>query len=304
MFGRALLLRMANSPTIERFVKRNGMSAGIVRRFVAGETMEETVEAVRALKRRGIAASLDYLGEHVRSDEEAAASADYYRRLLRFIHENALHANVSLKLTQLGLDLSDERAQENLRHILEEASRFQQFVRIDMEGSAYTERTLNLFYRLWPDYKNVGVVIQAYLYRSAADVERLIEVGARVRLCKGAYSEPKEIAFPRKRDVDANFLALMRRLLKDGNYPAIATHDAAILRATKQFALAEGIAPDRYEFQMLFGVRRDLQDSLAAEGYRMRVYIPFGTQWYGYLIRRLAERPANLWFVLKNLFRR
>jgi len=304
LFGRALLLRLANSPTIERFVKRNGVSAGFVRRFVAGETLEETVAPIRALNTRGIAVSLDYLGEHARSVDEAKASVAYYHRVIRFIDENALDANISLKLTQLGMDIGDDLARENLRHILEEAARFALFVRIDMEGSAYTARTLDIFYRLWPEYQNVGVVIQAYLYRSAEDVENLIEAGARVRLCKGAYSEPKEIAFARKRDVDRNFLSLAQRLLKHGHYPAIATHDVAIIRATKQFAREEGIAPDRYEYQMLYGVGRDMQSALVQEGFRVRVYVPFGAQWYGYLMRRLAERPANLWFVLKNLFRR
>jgi proline dehydrogenase len=301
---RGLLLRMANSPAVERFVKRNGMSAGFARRFIAGETMEETVAPVRALNERGITASLDYLGENVSRPEEAEQSVAYYLRLLGFIDEHGLNANISLKLTQLGLDLSEEIACANMSRILEEAQRFSQFVRIDMEGSDYTQRTLDLFYCLWSRYQCVGVVIQSYLYRSEADVEKLIETGARVRLVKGAYQEPKEIAYPLKKDVDANFHKLMETLLSRGAYPAIATHDETLIRATKEFARDQGIGPDKYEFQMLYGIRRDLQHALVQDGYRMRVYIPFGTQWYPYMMRRLAERPANLWFVLRNSLRR
>jgi proline dehydrogenase len=304
LLTRAILLRLADSPRIESFVKRNGMSAGFARRFIAGETMEETVEPVRDLNRRGMTVTLDYLGENVRAAEEATQSVEYYRRLFSFISDNRLDANVSLKLTQLGLDIDAELAFGHMRAILDAASRYDQFVRIDMEGSPYTQRTLDLFERLWAEYKNVGTVIQSYLYRSRADVERMIELGARVRLVKGAYNEPKEIAHPHKADVDASYLELMVMLLSHGNYPAIATHDSAIIEATKKFAAERAIAPRSYEFQMLYGIRRDLQAKLVTQGYGMRVYVPFGTQWYGYMMRRLAERPANLWFVLKNLIRR
>jgi proline dehydrogenase len=299
-----LLLRLADSPKIERFIRRNGMSKGFARRFIAGETREEAVAPVCALNARGISVTLDYLGENVTGAEEAAESATYYRRLFGFIAERKLDANVSLKLTQLGLDIGDDLALDNMRGILEEAARYNQFVRIDMEGSAYAARTLDLFYKLWDDYRNVGVVIQSYLYRSEADVEKLLEAGARVRLVKGAYNEPKEVAFQSKRDVDRNFEKLMKALLKRGNYPAIATHDTALIAAAREFARRENIPPSSYEFQMLYGIRRDLQESLTAEGYRVRVYVPFGTHWYGYIMRRLAERPANLWFVIKNLLRR
>lgn len=277
------------------------MSGGFARRFIAGETMEETVEPVRALNRKGMSVSLDYLGENVHRSEEAAQSVDYYRRLFAFIADNKLDANVSLKLTQLGLDIDEELAYCNMRTILDAASSFDQFVRIDMEGSPYTQRTLDLFERLWSDYKNVGTVIQSYLYRSKADVERLIELGARVRLVKGAYNEPKEIAYPEKADVDKSYLELMEMLLARGKYPAIATHDSSIIEETKKFAAERSIAQTAYEFQMLYGIRRDLQEKLVSQGFGMRVYVPFGTQWYGYMIRRLAERPANLWFVLKNM---
>ncbi len=304
MLTRSLLLTMANSPNIERFVKKNGMSAGFARRFIAGETMEETAAPVRALNDRGMTVSLDYLGENVSRAEEAAESVAYYLRLLRFISDNNLNANISLKLTQLGLDIGSDVAERHMREILEEAARYDQFVRIDMEGSAYTQRTLDLFDALQPDHKNTGVVIQSYLTRSEQDVEKLIEMGARVRLCKGAYDEPREVAFQNKTDVDANYLRLVRRVLKDGNYPGIATHDELMIEGTCDFAREESIMPDRYEFQMLYGIRRDRQESLVRAGYRMRVYVPFGTQWYAYMMRRMAERPANLWFVIKNLLRR
>jgi proline dehydrogenase len=301
---RGILLRLADSPRVETFVKRNGMSAGFARRFIAGETMEETVEPVRALNRKGMSVSLDYLGENVHKPEEAKQSVDYYGRLFTFIADNQLNANVSLKLTQLGLDIDTELAYCNMRTILDAASRFDQFVRIDMEGSPYTQRTLDLFERLWKDYKNVGTVIQSYLYRSKADIERMIELGARVRLVKGAYNEPKEVAHPDKADVDASYVELMRLLLSRGNFPAIATHDLKMIDATRLHAMQESIPPSAYEFQMLYGIRRDLQEKLVTDGFGMRVYVPFGTQWYGYMMRRLAERPANLWFVLKNLIRR
>ena len=295
---------MANSRSVERFVKRNGMSAGFARRFVAGEQLEDTIGPVHALNKLGITCSLDYLGENVTRAEEAVASAAYYLKLLRFIDDNQLGSNVSLKLTQLGLDVDEGLAEGNLRTILADAERYDQFVRIDMEGSEHTQRTLDLFYRLWDDHKNVGVVIQSYLYRSEADIERLVSTGVRVRLCKGAYNEPREVAYPHKAEVDENYRKLMRTLLTQGNYPALATHDPSIIEEAQAFVSAQAISLNSFEFQMLFGIRRDLQRSLAANGYRMRVYVPFGTQWYGYMMRRLAERPANLWFVLRNVLRR
>jgi proline dehydrogenase len=297
-------MRLANSPTIERIVKSNGVHAPFVRRFVAGETMEEIVEPVRRLNARGLMASLDYLGENVKSTAEADEVVAYYLRLYPFIREKQLDANISLKLTHLGLDLGDEIAYRNMCRILECAAELNIFTRIDMESSAYTARTLEIFHRLWQEYQLVGPVIQAYLYRSPSDVENLIRIGARVRLVKGAYHEPPEVAFQQKRDVDNQFRTLMQMLLSRGNYPAIATHDIAMIRATKEFAQARQITPERFEFQMLYGIRRDLQNALVQEGYRMRIYVPFGSQWYPYMMRRLAERPANIWFVLKHLFRR
>ncbi|MEP6755254.1 MAG: proline dehydrogenase family protein [Chthonomonadales bacterium] len=280
------------------------MSAGFARRFIAGERMEETVDSVRQLNAREMTVTLDYLGENVSRPEEAHDSVEYYRRLFKFIFDNRLDANVSLKLTQLGLDISDSLAAQNMRLILEEAAKYDQFVRIDMEGSDYTERTLSIFYELWGDHKNFGTVIQTYLYRSETDIHRLIDAGARVRLVKGAYNEPKEVAFPDKKDVDESYVKLTQELLLKGNYPAIATHDPVIIAATNSFVADNQISVDRFEYQMLFGVRRDLQNKLVSDGFRMRVYVPFGTQWYGYMMRRLAERPTNLWFVLKNLLRK
>ncbi len=299
-----MLLKLADSPRVERFVKRNGMSAGFARRFIAGERMEDVVRPVLALNNQGITATLDYLGENVARKEDAEESAAYYLKLLDFIEEQGLDSNVSLKLTQLGLDISDDLAYRNLASILRRATEYDQFVRIDMEGSAYTQRTLDIFYRLWKVFKNVGAVIQSYLHRSQEDVEKLIEAGARVRLVKGAYSEPEEVALQQKSQVDRNFVALMRLLLDGGNYPAIATHDEAMIQATRQYAREKEVPSDRFEFQMLYGIRRERQTALARQGYRMRVYVPFGAHWYPYMMRRLAERPANLWFVAKNLLKR
>ena len=304
MVSRALLLRLADSPKVERFVKRNGFSAGFARRFIAGERLEEVVQPVRALNELGITVSLDFLGENVHQPEQAAESLQNYLDCLDFIQRQRLNSNISLKLTQLGLDIDVELAYRNMRSILERAAQYEQFVRIDMEGSAYTESTLDLFYRLWQDHKNVGAVIQSYLYRSMSDTEKLIEAGARVRLVKGAYNEPKEVAFQQKSEVDENFIALMMPLLEGGNYPAIATQDEKMIMATAGHAKGKGIAADRFEFQMLYGIRRERQLSLRKEGYNMRVYVPFGTHWYPYMMRRMAERPANFWFVLKNLLRR
>jgi len=303
---RAVLLQLADNKKMESFVRRNPISAPLVRRFIAGETLEEATEPVRALNARGISVSLDFLGESVSNREEVAASVDTYLRVFQHIRCESLDANVSLKLTALGLDLDPEMCYCNMLRLLSAAGP-DLFIRIDMESSAYTQRTLDLFARLWdgPEpHKNVGVVIQSYLYRSGEDVEKLIAMGARVRLVKGAYKEPASVAYPAKADVDRNFLALMERLLLKGNYPAIATHDSKIIGTTKAFARENKIAPDHFEFQMLYGIRRDLQSQLVNEGFRMRVYSPFGSHWYPYLMRRLAERPANLWFVAKNLLKR
>jgi proline dehydrogenase len=303
VLGRAVLLKLADSPRVERVVRRNKMSAALVRRFVAGETLEQTAQAVRALNAQGLSATLDYLGENVHSSEQAAECADRVCDTLRFIGRESLRSGVSVKLTQLGLDISDEICERHTRRIVDLAADLKRFVRIDMEGSPYTQRTLDLFCRLLPDHPNVGIVVQSYLRRTDADLERLIDLGASVRLVKGAYQEPPEIAYPSKRDVDAAYLAQMKRLLDRGRQPAIATHDERIVQATRAYARERNRSVDEFEFQMLFGIRRDLQNALVHAGYRVRIYTPFGSEWYGYTMRRLAERPANLWFVMKNLLR-
>lgn len=303
MLTRTLLLQLASNWKMESFFRTNSRAAAIARRFIAGEKMEDVVQPVRELNRRGISVSLDFLGESVRTQEETAIFVDTYLRLLQLIGAEALRANVSLKLTSLGLDIGFGVARRNLERILTAAGP-DQFIRIDMEGSEYTQRTLDLFFEVWDaphSIKNAGVVIQAYLHRSDQDVERLIAAGARVRLCKGAYREPHSIAYTRREDIDRSYVALMKRLLTSGVYPAIATHDGAIVDEAKRFASENAISPDRFEFQMLYGVRRDLQVQLAREGYNMRVYTPFGDHWYPYMMRRLAERPANLLFALRSM---
>jgi proline dehydrogenase len=272
-------------------------------RFVAGETIDDAMAAVRTLNARGITASLDLLGESVHHEGEARATARAYLDILDRIHADKLDANVSLKLTAMGLDVSEELCVANVQMVLERAQQYASFVRLDMESSAYTDRTLHMFeHRLYPSFpKNVGIVLQSYLRRTAADVELANHLGCRVRICKGAYQEPPSVAFPDKRDVDESYVRCMRTLMSEGNYPGIATHDERIIAEAKRFAAEKGIASDRYEFQMLYGVRRDLQERLVREGYRMRVYVPFGTQWYPYLMRRLAERPANVAFMTGNV---
>ena len=300
---RKTLLYLSNQQRIFTFVRRNRLAKRMASRFVAGETIDEALPAVRALNARGITASLDLLGESVHREDEARATAREYVRLLDRIREQGLDANVSLKLTAMGLDISEELCVANVQMVLERARDYDSFVRLDMESSEYTDRTLHMFeHRLYPSYpKNVGIVLQSYLRRTAADVELANRLGCRVRICKGAYQEPASVAFPDKRDVDENYLRCMRVLMTDGNYPGIATHDERIIAEAKRFASERRIPTDRYEFQMLYGVRRDLQERLVREGYRMRVYVPFGTQWYPYLMRRLAERPANVAFMTGNV---
>lgn len=302
MIGRTILLRMAGSKKLETFVRNNGWAARSASRFIAGESVAAVIAPVMALNAQGISATLDLLGESVRNEQEVATVLDTYLLLFQNIREHNLNANVSIKLTALGLDIDPKLCRRNMECLLDAAGPGQ-FVRIDMESSEYTQRTLDLFMRLWDSpaqYRNVGVVIQSYLRRSAEDIENLIEMSARVRLCKGAYQEPETVAFPAKSEVDANYIRLMERLLADGVYPGIATHDPKMIDATKSFATANAIGPERFEFQMLYGIRRDLQTQLVKAGYRVRIYTPFGTHWYPYMMRRLAERPANLWFVLKN----
>lgn len=302
---RKTLLYLSNQPQVFRFIRGNGLAKKFAKRFVAGETLTEALAAVRTLNQKGIAASLDLLGESVTNDREARAARDAYLELLSRIHDERLDANVSVKLTAMGLDISEELCVTIMQDVLTRAQQVNSFVRLDMESSAYIDRTLKLFYdRLYPSFKaNVGIVLQSYLYRTRDDVDRSIAARCRVRLCKGAYKEPPSVAYPQKSDVDRNYVNCVRLLVEKGNYPAIATHDPAIIDAVKAFASEHSITRDRFEFQMLYGIRRDLQEELVKEGYRMRVYVPFGTQWYPYLMRRLAERPANVAFITGSVMR-
>ena len=302
---RNALLYLSSQQQIFRFVRNNKLAKSFANRFVAGETLESALGAVSRLNAAGITASLDLLGESVHNEAEARAAGQVYVNMLDRIYERKADANVSVKLTAMGLDISEDLCVSIMHKILQRAREYRTFVRIDMESSEYTQRTLDLFeQRLYPAYReNVGIVLQSYLYRTFADVEHANLTKARVRICKGAYKEPETVAYPDKKDVDANYIRCMHALMQYGNYPGIATHDEAIIKEAKRFAKENQIAPSRFEFQMLYGVRRDLQDQLVREGYRMRVYVPFGTQWYPYLMRRLAERPANVAFLTGNVFR-
>jgi len=300
---RQILVRLSQQPQLRDFAAHNGLARGMAERFVAGETLEKAIAVVRDVNARTMSATLDHLGENVTSKQEAIEATNAACSMLAALTSAGVDCNASLKLTQLGLDLGDEPASENLRRILDRAAESDTFIRIDMESSEYVDRTLDIFYRLFETYQNVGVVLQACLYRSAQDLERLIVAKARVRLVKGAYLEPASAAFQQKVDVDANFVKLTEMLLADAHYPAIATHDPAMIAAAKRFAAGHQIAASSFEFQMLYGIRRDLQTSLVAEGYRMRIYIPYGSHWYPYLMRRMAERPANVMFVLGSIAR-
>jgi proline dehydrogenase len=302
---RSALLYLSGQQQIFRFVRNNRLAKSFANRFVAGETIDTALAAVARLNARGITASLDLLGESVHNEAEARAAGDAYVTMLDRIHEQKADANVSVKLTAMGLDVSEDLCVSIMQKILQRAREYQTFVRIDMESSEYTQRTLDLFeQRLYPAYReNVGIVLQSYLFRTFADVQRANLIKARVRLCKGAYREPETVAYPDKKDVDSNYVRSMHELMLKGNYPGIATHDEAIIKEAKRFARENQIARNRFEYQMLYGVRRDLQDRLVREGHRMRVYVPFGTQWYPYLMRRLAERPANVAFLTGSVFK-
>jgi len=277
-------------------------STSFARRFIAGETLDEAVTACREIQTRGLLLTLDQLGESVTSLDEAAAATRNYLGIVERIIAAGIERNVSLKLTQLGLDLDRAATVDNLRRILDVAQRGDFFVRIDMENSPYVDATLDAFETVWKlGYHNVGVVLQSCLHRSAQDLERVNALGARVRLVKGAYKEPRAVAYQHKHEVDEAFARLMQTLLTAGRYPALATHDVRMIDATKAFAAERGIPQDAYEFQMLYGIRRDLQAALVEAGYRMRVYVPFGTEWFPYFMRRLGERPANVGFVLKGI---
>ena len=301
---RALLLRLSESKRLAPLMMNNGVSRRVARRFVAGEKLDDALEAAREVNRALQLASLDLLGENVSDEEGARRAADEYIAIFDRIAQEHLDANVSLKLTQLGLDLSEELCQELLEKIVAHAASQSNFVRVDMEGSAYTQRTVDIVKRVRSEYSNVGTVMQAYLYRTEQDVQDLVAVGCRLRLCKGAYQEPPDVAFPKKADADANYVKLMQILLASGIYHGIATHDPAMIRATLDFVREKDVKRDHFEFQMLYGIRTDLQQKLVRDGYRVRVYIPFGVDWFPYFMRRLAERPANVTFFLRNLLPR
>jgi proline dehydrogenase len=304
---RAFFIALSESRRLRDFAEQSRVGQRLSHRFVAGMTVEEALDATAAVNVLGMSVSVDNLGENVTNLEEARHSAQLYHEMLDALVARKLNANVSLKLTHMGLDLDEALALRIVGEVVAQAAKLDNFVRIDMEGSPYTQKTLDLVYELHRAPGNaghVGAVIQAYLHRSERDCQELCAAGIRIRLCKGAYKEAPEIAFQDKADVDANFVKLMKILLKSGVYHGIATHDPKMIEATIAFARSEDIKPGAFEFQMLYGVRRDLQEQLIREGWGMRVYIPFGTEWYPYLMRRLAERPANAIFILKNLLRK
>jgi proline dehydrogenase len=295
-------LFLSNSRGARKVLTGTPLTRPMSRRFVPGETVEDLVRAVREANESGLKATGNYLGEAVTNPEAARAAADAYVALLERFHEEGLEGNASLKFTQMGQDIDEAVLRENLDRVLEKARETDTFLRFDMESSAYTDRTLDAFQELWDaGWTNTGVVLQAYLKRTADDVRKMIDLGARVRICKGAYAEPPEVAFQEMSRIRRNFIEQMGRLMKDGNYPAIATHDEEIIGAAREFSEKEGIGRERFEFQLLYGVRRDLQKELVDAGYNVRVYVPFGEEWYPYLMRRLAERPENLFFMVGSV---
>jgi proline dehydrogenase len=295
---------LAGSQFLKSLASRYGMraEAGFARRFIAGERVEEAIAAARTLERAGLLVTLDFLGESVATIAEADAATRAYLAVLEQVAASGIERNVSLKLTQLGLTIDRATCVDNLRRILDGAAAKDFFVRIDMENSPFTAVTLEVFETMWQlGYRNAGVVLQSYLRRSEADAQRMNALGARVRLVKGAYKEPRDVAYQAKSDVDASFVRIMELLLAGGRYPAIATHDPAMIAATRKFAAARGLSAESFEFQMLYGIRRDLQEALHRDGFRVRVYVPFGREWFPYFMRRLGERPANVGFVLRGV---
>jgi proline dehydrogenase len=306
---RALFISLSGSRSLRALAERSSFGRRVSSRFVAGTQPEDVLRAGRMVNESGLTVSIDNLGENVSNAEEARVSARLYHQLLDEIAAQGLNANVSLKLTHMGLDVDEALAREQVAALVAQAAAMtpRNFVRVDMEGSAYTQRTLDLVQQLHRAPGNqgcVGAVIQSYMRRSQSDVEALLSDGIRIRLCKGAYKEPPDIAFQKKSEVDASYIRLMKVLLKSGVYHGLATHDESIIREARAFAIRENIPRDAFEFQMLYGIRRDLQQNLAREGWRMRVYIPFGAAWYPYIMRRLAERPANVLFIARNLLRK
>jgi proline dehydrogenase len=303
MISRNALLWLSQREGLKDFAARFRFFKKLTTRFVAGDTIDEVVPLIRQLNSENCTASFDHLNESVGSAAEAEHEVNEYQNILAKIDESHIRSNVSIKLTQFGLGLDPELAYRNARRVVEEAQRRGNFVRVDMEGSDVTQVTIDIFKRLRAEFglNDVGIVLQSYLYRTYADAQDLLKLPARIRLCKGAYSEPPEVAFPDKKDVDANYVKVMQLLLGSGTYHGIATHDPKMIDATIDFAQREGIGKEKFEFQMLYGIRRDLQRQLARDGYNVRIYVPYGKHWYPYFMRRLAERPANVWFVMKNL---
>jgi proline dehydrogenase len=300
---RSFLLYLSERDALRKLISRYALGRRLAGRFIAGEELEDAVGAVRRLTGEGLAVTLDYLGGSVHEVRHAEEACQAYLGILDRLEAEGIQSHISVKLTQLGLAIDEALACRNLQAICERAAHYRNFVRVDMESSAHTEATLRVFRAVNAPRDVLGIVIQAYLYRSESDIDELLGCGARIRLCKGAYKESPEVAFPRKADVGSNFFKLMEKLLASGHDHAIATHDSRLIAATLDIARARGIGPDRFEFQMLYGIRRRLQRDLHQRGYRVRVYVPYGRQWYPYFMRRLAERPANLLFLLKYLFR-
>jgi proline dehydrogenase len=305
MVTRSALIYLSRQEGLKDFAARFRPFKKLTTRFVAGETIDEAVAAIRELNAEGCSASFDHLNESVANASEAEAEVKEYLRVLSRIDDTGINSNVSIKLTQFGLELDPELAYNNARAVVEDAARRGNFVRVDMESSAVTQVTIDIFKRLRAEFglNDVGIVLQSYLRRTYDDAQQLVKLPARIRICKGAYNEPPEVAFPDKKDTDVNYIRVMQLLLSSGISHGIATHDPKMIEATIAFAQREGIGKDAFEFQMLYGVRRDLQRQLAKDGYNMRVYVPYGKHWYPYFMRRLAERPANIWFVLKNLLK-
>ncbi len=307
---RFIFIYLSQADWARQLISSIPVTQQVASRFVAGETMDDAIEAARALNLKGMSVTMDLLGEHVSNADEAIAARGEIARLLQHIASSQLHdTNVSVKLSQLGMRISEQLVLENMRVLLAQAQKLNNRIRIDMEESEVTDQTLRIYRTLRQEFPNVGIVIQSYLRRSEEDVRQLVNEGAWVRLCKGAYAEPPEVAFPDKHDTDANFVKLTEMMLSQearekGVYLGVATHDEKMIDAALQFARANAIPPEAFEFQMLYGIRRDLQESLVAQRFRVRVYVPYGTAWYPYFVRRLAERPANLWFFISNFVRR
>ena len=305
MLTRSALIYLSRQEGLKDFAARFSLFKKLTTRFIAGEGIDEAVAAIREVNTHGCSASFDHLNESVSSIAETEAEVREYLDVLRRIDETEINSNVSIKLTQFGVEIDPELAYRNARRVVEDAARRGNFVRIDMEASNVTQATIDVFKRLRAEFglNDVGIVLQSYLYRTMDDARALLKIPARIRLCKGAYNEPPEVAYPDKKDVDDNYVRVMQLLLSSGIYHGIATHDPRMINATLEFAKREGVSKDAFEFQMLYGIRRDLQKQLARDGYGMRVYVPYGKHWYPYFMRRLAERPANIWFVLKNLWK-